>query len=346
MFLKIQLFSFSKFQNPANRLFSATVCAMVSHNLIVYFLGSLFLAVSSVVYAFWEHSYFYPSLVYLSQSTISILSLSNFAALATIASGRLIQTVFLGKLSSHEVEAVKDQARYALMESMLALTMFRGDLGAAAFVQFLVLFFFKIFHWILVPRIESMAYAQNISVLEHVRIIIFQLWLMIVDISAFSILVSLMAVDNAPSYYLLFAFEYAILGLEAITVSCKYSLMVYERYYTVNWEEKPFYVFYVELSSDLSRFALFGLFFGIVTSKYGIPIHLIRGLYVSYLTLKSRFKQYMLYRNLVNLLRDRFPNATQEELDAVDNTCIICREEMISAKKYHIFVTLLSNISF
>ncbi|URD92688.1 Zinc finger, C3HC4 type (RING finger) [Musa troglodytarum] len=89
---------------------------------------------------------------------------------------------------------------------------------------------------------------------------------------------------------------------------------------------------YNSLSSLIqTRQASVALFFSF--ESYGIPLHLIRELYETFRSFRLRVADYVRYRKITSNMNERFPDATQEELNATDATCIICREEMVTAKK-------------
>ncbi|GJN28954.1 hypothetical protein PR202_gb17132 [Eleusine coracana subsp. coracana] len=67
--------------------------------------------------------------------------------------------------------------------------------------------------------------------------------------------------------------------------------------------------------------------------NYGVPLHLIRELYETFRNFRIRIADYVRYRKITSNMNERFPDATADELTASDATCIICREEMTSAKK-------------
>ncbi|XP_020699318.1 ERAD-associated E3 ubiquitin-protein ligase HRD1 isoform X2 [Dendrobium catenatum] len=67
--------------------------------------------------------------------------------------------------------------------------------------------------------------------------------------------------------------------------------------------------------------------------SYGVPLHLIRELYETFRSFRMRVADYIRYRKITSNMNERFPDATAEELNASDATCIICREEMVTAKK-------------
>ena len=56
--------------------------------------------------------------------------------------------IFLGSLREVEVELLYDNARYAVTETCLALTIFREELTARVFTLFTALLFCKAFHWL------------------------------------------------------------------------------------------------------------------------------------------------------------------------------------------------------
>jgi E3 ubiquitin-protein ligase synoviolin len=75
------------------------------------------------------------------------------------------------------------------------------------------------------------------------------------------------------------------------------------------------------------------LFFIAIFLNYGVPLHLIRELYETFRNFRIRVSDYVRYRKITSNMNERFPDATADELDASDATCIICREEMTTAKK-------------
>lgn len=60
---------------------------------------------------------------------------------------------------------------------------------------------------------------------------------------------------------------------------------------------------------------------------YGVPINLLREVYISFLALKDRLWAFLKYRQLMASM-NRFADVTDEKLDEAGRTCIICRDEM------------------
>merc|ERR1711937_881404 len=85
-------------------------------------------------------------------------------------------------------------------------------------------------------------------------------------------------------------------------------------------------MFAAELQAQAAKFIFYLTFFAIVFTYYGLPINLIREVYVSFLQLKSRAVAFNKYRRLMSSM-NRFENPTEEELEK-EQICIICREIM------------------
>lgn len=127
---------------------------------------------------------------------------------------------------------------------------------------------------------------------------------------------------------------------------------------------KSWFVIYSTNISIFVNMVIVGWFFGFFRN-YGVPLHLIRELYETFRNFKVRVADYIRYRKITSNMNDRFPDATHEELNSwvlsfehefclliflglpccfrflnylwclcrSDATCIICREEMTTAKK-------------
>lgn len=69
-----------------------------------------------------------------------------------------------------------------------------------------------------------------------------------------------------------------------------------------------------------------------VLTFYGLPLNIIRDVYLTARSFIIRLRALIRYRNATRDMDRRYPNATEEELTALsDRTCIICREEMIAS---------------
>jgi E3 ubiquitin-protein ligase synoviolin len=78
---------------------------------------------------------------------------------------------------------------------------------------------------------------------------------------------------------------------------------------------------------DLLKLLAYLAFFTILTVFYGIPIYIIRDLYMTVRSFTKRISDYIKYQAATRDMNARYPDATAEDL-ASDGTCIVCREEM------------------
>jgi E3 ubiquitin-protein ligase synoviolin len=118
------------------------------------------------------------------------------------------------------------------------------------------------------------------------------------------------------------------------------------------WENKSMWVFYIELATgahlvkfaqlwlqsdkiillqDFLKLTTYLIFFIIIITFYGLPLNIIRDVYITARSFVTRLRALHRYQTATRNMDQRYPNASEEELTAMsDRTCIICREEMIS----------------
>lgn len=272
---------------------------------------------------------FYPSVIYLMTSKVSLLVLGNAGLVATTLLGWLFKLVFLGALRDAEVELLHENVRYAVTETCLALTIFRDEISFYVIVLFTALVFLKIFHWLSQSRIEFIEQTEVVSRLTHLRLVVLMVVLAAVD-AAFVIWCSFKLLEDGPSVYILFGFEFLILLLTIVTTLLRYVLFVVDSRMNGTWTNKFTYLFYLELWSEIAKLIVYLVFFALIFTLYGMPLHIVRDLWMSIKNLQRRIASYFRYRKITSNLNERFPNPTEEELQETDRTCIICREEMIS----------------
>lgn len=83
------------------------------------------------------------------------------------------------------------------------------------------------------------------------------------------------------------------------------------------------------LSLDFFKLTTYLIFFLIILHYYGLPLHIIRDVYVTFRSFVQKWNDLYHYRRATRNMNERYPDATDEELVRLsDRTCIICREEM------------------
>ncbi|KAJ3554227.1 hypothetical protein NM688_g3218 [Phlebia brevispora] len=314
--------------------------AFTSNRIFLYAALSVIATLTTIANACRNYSNFYSVAIYLSRSGRSLLVLANFGFLSALLSGRVLQHIFFGPLQAREVERLYDQTWMFVTESLLAFTIFRDDFDIPFVIMFGFLLFVKCFHWLMADRVESMDQVPypGPPLLFHIRMntLFFILWLVDFIMLVFAVESTM---SNGVGGMVLFASEYAILMASALNSMARYTLSNLEirrarargGLNAPAWENKSMYIFYIELVTDFLKLVVYLTFFVIVLSFYGLPLNMIRDVYLTARSFTGRLRALVRYHNATRDMDRRYPNATEEELAAMsDRTCIICREEMVA----------------
>ncbi|XP_010276745.1 PREDICTED: ERAD-associated E3 ubiquitin-protein ligase HRD1B-like [Nelumbo nucifera] len=286
-----------------------------------------------IYHAFSSRGQFYPAMVYLSTSKISLVLLLNMGLVIMCILWQLTKCLFLGSLREAEVERLNEQSWREVMEILFAITIFRQDFSVTFLAMVTALLLIKALHWLAQKRVEYIETTPSVPMFSHIRIVSFMGFLFVLDsIFLYSSLKHLIQTWQA-SVSIFFSFEYMILATTIVSTFVKYVFYVSDMLMEGQWERKAVYTFYLELIRDLLHLSMYLCFFFLIFVNYGVPLHLIRELYETFRNFKIRVADYIRYRKITSNMNDRFPDATPEELNANDATCIICREEMTTAKK-------------
>lgn len=94
-------------------------------------------------------------------------------------------------------------------------------------------------------------------------------------------------------------------------------------------EEKSQNLLYIDVILDFFRLITYSFFFAVVFSFYGLPLHLIRELYLTASSFTKRVSELIRYRRAVLQLDRTYPTLGQRDLESLsERTCIVCREEI------------------
>ena len=186
---------------------------------------------------------------------------------------------------------------------------------------------------------EHVETSDTVGRWTHMRLVALMMVLLGTDLVVLGACTYL-CLQNGPSVLILFGFEYAILAVTVTATLIRYGLHMIDMRIDGTWQSKGSYVFFLEFMTEMLRFVFYLIFFTIIFTYYGMPLHIVRELWVSYQNLRRRLTAYQRYRKLVANMNQRFPDATEEELEACEHICIICRDHMDGGKKLpcgHIF---------
>ncbi|KAK6540530.1 E3 ubiquitin-protein ligase hrd1 [Orbilia ellipsospora] len=95
------------------------------------------------------------------------------------------------------------------------------------------------------------------------------------------------------------------------------------------WDGKSAWGFNLDIATDLLKLTIYLLFFAIVLMFYGLPLHIVRDVYLTVRGFISRVRDFIAYRKATTHMNTKYPDATREEI-AREAVCIVCREEMVA----------------
>ncbi|GKT48865.1 ERAD-associated E3 ubiquitin-protein ligase HRD1 [Colletotrichum spaethianum] len=284
------------------------------------------LAASVVVSAFHQRANFYSAMVYLAQSNFCLLVLVNFIYLiyGTLIYG--LQRLLYGPLRQVEVEQLSEKAWFAITETCLAMTIFREEIGAWFLVMFTALVTGKVWGWIGDGRVEVLEQQPPANPgLFHTRLSLSLLLSLIYDTWLLRYTVATVIQQARPNMMVMFLFEFAVLATCSARTGIRYMVSVMEQNIVKTQTRHRLEERRRQLL-DCVKLAIYLVFFGILLTFYGLPIHIMRDLFMTARSVIKRGSALWRYRKAVEDM-NKYPDATQEEL-AREDTCIICREEM------------------
>ncbi|XP_066466299.1 E3 ubiquitin-protein ligase synoviolin isoform X2 [Tiliqua scincoides] len=304
--------------------------------------ASLALTATVVAHAYYLKHQFYPTVVYLTKSSPSMAVLYIQAFVLVFLLGKFMGKVFFGQLRAAEMEHLLERSWYAVTETCLAFTVFRDDFSPRFVALFTLLLFLKCFHWLAEDRVDFMERSPNISWLFHFRIVSLMLLLGILDFLFVSHAYHSILTRGA-SVQLVFGFEYAVLMTMVLTIFIKYILHSIDLQSENPWDNKAVYMLYTELFTGFIKVLLYMAFMTIMIKVHTFPLFAIRPMYLAMRQFKKAVTDAIMSRRAIRNMNTLYPDATPEELQAMDNVCIICREEMVTGAKRlpcnHIFHT-------
>jgi len=92
------------------------------------------------------------------------------------------------------------------------------------------------------------------------------------------------------------------------------------------WEEKRRYLFALEVFTDFVKLIIYIFFFTVSITFNGLPMHIMRDVYMTFASFSKRISDYVAYRRATSDMNTRYPDATTEEIRG--DACIVCRESM------------------
>ncbi|KAL4927837.1 E3 ubiquitin-protein ligase HRD1 [Aspergillus undulatus] len=199
--------------------------------LAAYAGASVALATGVFLKALHQRANFYSACVYLSQSSANLMILTNVCLLAVGFLLFWLQRLLYGPLRPIETEQLYEKAWFAVTETCLAMTIFRGELGAWFLVMFVSLLVGKVWGWIGEGRVEFLEQQPPANPwLFHTRLAISLLLSTLFNILMLKYCIDTVLEQARPDMMVMFGFEFAVLTILSSSTAARYSISLVEIY--------------------------------------------------------------------------------------------------------------------
>lgn len=140
--------------------------------------------------------------------------------------------------------------------------------------------------------------------------------------------------SKKSTFYTWVVFE-AVTMMAMVMVSFgKYLIHVIDLRLDNGWPGKSAYLFYVELVGDMVNMTIFLTFMltFFIQNPTRLPMYMISDVIQVARNLTQRLKSFRKYRRITHNMDQRFPSASDEEIEEADS-CIICRDQLWEGSK-------------
>ncbi|OXV11578.1 hypothetical protein Egran_00661 [Elaphomyces granulatus] len=190
---------------------------------------SLALAAGVILKALHQRANFYAACVYLSQSSANLMILTNICLVAVAFFLYGLQRLLYGHLRPIETEQLYEKAWFAVTETCLAMTIFRGELGGWFLVMFVCLLAGKVWGWIGEGRVEILEQQSPANpYLFHARLAASLVLSVAFDLLILIYCAKTVLKQARPDMMVMFGFEFAVLTILSTSTVIRYLISLFE----------------------------------------------------------------------------------------------------------------------
>ncbi|KAJ5156579.1 E3 ubiquitin-protein ligase hrd1 [Penicillium capsulatum] len=201
--------------------------------LAAYAGASVALATGVFLKAVHQRANFYAACVYLSQSSANLMILMNLCLLVAGFLLFWVQRLLYGPLRPIETEQLYERAWFAVTETCLAMTIFRGELGGWFLVMFVSLLVGKVWGWIGEGRVEYLEQQPPANPrLFHIRLAASLVLSVLFNAFMLRYCINTVVHQARPDMMVMFGFEFAILTILSTSTTARYGIALVEIYIT------------------------------------------------------------------------------------------------------------------
>lgn len=259
---------------------------------------SSFIILNSLIILILLTYYFSPVLsiysIFTTTTSTPLLHLVHvfFICLLIYSITQYIIKYYYGTIRTQEMVVVNDNMHLFLTDILLVLTVFNKDINYRTIIIFFIILCLKAIQWINTIRDDS---VQCNTLLCGISLLLALLFLGKINI------------------FFLFSFEFCIIALSSI----KNILSIYIK---EDEENKPIYMFILEISYLLLLLTIYSIFIILTSLKYKVPLNVFRASVSIFERLVKKCRA--LHRFLILCKEiDSIPDTTEE------GECIICQDD-------------------
>jgi E3 ubiquitin-protein ligase synoviolin len=270
----------------------------------------------------------------------AVLVLANMTVATTLLVGTLLQHFVFGELRLIEIEHLYERSWSTIIGILMSSSAYkRNENTMFLVVLFCGLICSKVFHCIMCDRLDALIqqfYQRsdgNIRSIIMNRVVFMLLLFIKIDISLIKSCIDESFVHRS-AMLLLISFEMFILVTELVYAGLKFTLDVYEIYYTQKhpeeeiWSTKVWIESIVKAVLDLLKSVMIPTFFVFFLFLETLPFSLLAESFRSFYAFgKSATKIHRLAKN-ARKLNDALREPTTQEIEDTD-ICIICRDDLV-----------------
>ncbi len=236
-------------------------------------------------------------------------------------------------LRSREFETIELRARSSFMDSVFAATLYRQEMTGvfATFVTLLLVA--KFLHVYAQNRMDTLEEQPLLPRIQHVRHVLLILGLFVLDAQLVLESIQFYYESRTKTMLGIFAFEFVVRLIDLASLLARYILHAVDLHCEGRWDAKGSCTYYNELIADSTTLLVYLGCFAYLSNFHTFPLYIV----IEFSTTFARFRRclanFLRYRRIVRMMDKIFPDASQQELKTENNTCSICRDEMLEAKK-------------
>lgn len=297
----------------------------MQYKLEVYSVMSVFLSFYTFLQIYQEKKRYYQVFLEILMDRQYLTVCINQSVIILIWLGILYRQLFYDKIRSIEYENIVERLSRSLIDTIFLLSMFRNEFNEFHIILlFVFLTGMKIFLWLSADRLE---YYQQSQCTYHQMYRLFLSLVILLNISIAGVIYYMDSnLESGISIY--FLFEFLNVMVFATYLLCKVVVHVID--ILISFQSKSIFLLYLAFIHDTLRLMIYSFLFFVLLGQFGLPLHLLRELYVSIMTVGKQFQRIVTYRSAVRRIHSHFPYV--DAADMRDTTCSICLMDMERGK--------------